>query len=348
MNTSVDINKIYELIDLYKYASVVGERVEFIVTPFEENGKWDDSKRLITIGLQGGMSRDRDTFVVENAKEFDEVVLPQILSYFSHDDEIGKWNVVIPEVPDATVTAKGFAETESGNVFYLESLNEDIFDEVSRKSSIVTENTTYKKEKLTDEEKIWDELILYAKRCRIADDFYNSTDYTFEEKDAIYNFIVNLSNVKAISISNSRVYREKNEALIEELFKDKNKVLEYGLTPSLYEKIVNNSDLKKLARLVGAEKRLRRKVDVTNPEINAKLDFVLSELKTVDYFDLRNAGAVQFEDGIFKSSQPAAIMKLKRNIEDSELSAEEKESKIRYCDEIYGYLEKKTKNNSFT
>ena len=36
MNTSLDIKKIYDLIDLYKYASVDGERVEIIVTPYEE------------------------------------------------------------------------------------------------------------------------------------------------------------------------------------------------------------------------------------------------------------------------------------------------------------------------
>ena len=182
MNTTLDINKIYELIDLYKYASVAGERVELIVTPFEKDGKWDDTKRLITIGLQGGFSRDRDTFVINNAKEFDEKVLPQILAYFSSDDALGKWEIVVPEIKDGTVTCKGVCETESGNVTYLETFDEDLFEKVKDNTIKVEEETTYKKEKLTDEEKIWDEIILYAKNRRIAQDFYNSTNYTDEEK----------------------------------------------------------------------------------------------------------------------------------------------------------------------
>ena len=72
MDTSISIKELYKLIDLYKYASVIGERVEVIVTPYFNDGKWDDSKRVITIGLQGGSSRDRDTFIVENDGTFDK------------------------------------------------------------------------------------------------------------------------------------------------------------------------------------------------------------------------------------------------------------------------------------
>lgn len=344
MNTTLDINKIYELIDLYKYASVAGERVELIVTPFEKDGKWDDTKRLITIGLQGGFSRDRDTFVINNAKEFDEKVLPQILAYFSSDDALGKWEIVVPEIKDGTVTCKGVCETESGNVTYLETFDEDLFEKVKDNTIKVEEETTYKKEKLTDEEKIWDEIILYAKNRRIAQDFYNSTNYTDEEKSILNQFVVNVSNAKAISIGTSKVSRGKNEDVLNELFKDEEKLKEYGLPEDLVKKVVEHSDVRILARLAGTEKRIRRKVDFTNPDILSKVDFALTELNKVDYYELRNAGAIQFEEGMFKSSQPRAILELKHTYEEAENMAN-KEQYLKYCDEIYGYLEKKAKNN---
>ena len=344
MNTTFDINKIYELIDLYKYASVAGERVELIVTPYEVDGKWDDSKRLITIGLQGGFSRDRDTFLIDSSKEFDEKVLPQILAYFSSDSALGKWEVVLPEIKDGSVTCKGFAESEDGNVVYLESFDENIYENVKNNTTKVEEETTYKKEKLTDEEKIWEEIILYAKSRRVALDFYNSTNYTDEEKSILYQFAINLSEVKAISISNSRVYREKNEQVLEELFRDEEKLKEYGLPPELVKKVVDNSDIKVLARLAGAEKRIRRKVDFTNPEILSKVDFALTELTKVNYYELRNAGAVQFDEGMFKSNQVSAILKLKNTYETA-VEMNNRDQYIKYCDEIYGMLEKKAKNN---
>ena len=253
MNTSYDINKIYELLDLYKYASIAGERVELIITPFEENGKVDDSKRIFTIGLQGGISRDRDTFVIENAKEFDEIILPQILAYYSQDDKLGKWDVVSPDVKDVMVTVKGVSETESGNLVYLDSLNSNIYEEVSKKEKEVIEKTTYKKEKLTDEEKIWDEIILYAKNRRMMLDFYNGSTFSEEENDLIYNFIVNLSNEKSINIGNSKRSIENNERIIEEIFNDKEKLAKYEIPDDLVERIRNTSNIKKFAKLVGAE-----------------------------------------------------------------------------------------------
>ena len=92
MNTSYDIKKILELIDLYKYGSIAGEKVEIVVSPLMENG--DSSKRLITIELQGGVSREKDSFVVENGKELDEKVLPLIISHYTKDDSLTKWNIV--------------------------------------------------------------------------------------------------------------------------------------------------------------------------------------------------------------------------------------------------------------
>ena len=334
MNTSIDIKKIFELIDLYKYASVSGERVEVIITPFDEDGKWDDTKRKITIGLQGGFSRDRDTFVVENAREFDQKVLPQILAYFSCDDALGKWDVVTPSVENQT--CKGVSETQNGNVVYLETFDENLYNYVNEQKDIVEQKTTYKKNALTDNDKVWDEIILYAKRRRVAQDFFNGTSLTDEEKDTLYNFVVNVSNERSISISNAKKYREKNEKFMTDLFKDNEKLLSLGLNEKLIDKVVGTPIVKKLASLAGNEKRIRRRVDVQDPEVASKIKFAIEELEKVGYFELRNASAAQFENGHLVSNQPGAIIELKEQV-----SREYKG----YCDEVLEYLEHKANNS---
>ncbi|MBR4260447.1 MAG: hypothetical protein IKQ33_00625 [Clostridia bacterium] len=335
MNTSVDIKKIFELIDLYKYASVSGERVEVIITPFDEDGKWDDTKRKITIGLQGGFSRDRDTFVVENAREFDQIILPQILAYFSCDDALGKWDVITPSVENQT--CKGTSETQNGNVVYLETFDEKLYDYVNEQKDIVEQKTTYKKNTLTDNDKVWDEIILYAKRRRVAQDFFEGTSLTDKEKDALYNFVVNVSNERSISISNDKKYRDKNEKFMHDLFKDKDKLLSLGLDDELIDKIAGTPVIKKLANLAGNEKRIRRRVDVENPEIASKIKFAIEELEKVGYYDLRNASSAQFEKGQLVSKQPGAIIDLKEKV-----SSKEYES---FCDEVLEYLEHKANNS---
>lgn len=337
MNTSLDIKKIYELIDLYKYASVSGERVELIITPYEENGKWDNSKRILTIGLQGGFSRDRDSIVIENSEEFDRKVLPLLVSYFEQDDTLGKWEIVTPEVEN--VTNKGVSETESGNLLYLESFDKEIYDRVTEEKENVKANTTYKKVKLNDREKVWDEVILYAKRRRMTQDFYNGQSYTEEEKKVIYDFIVNLSNEKKVNTTFIRKSLENTQKYVEEVFKDKDKLKALGLTDELIEKLNNSVEFSKLAKLVTAEKRIRRRVDVNNPEIASLIEFTTTELEKVDYFDLRNASLTQFENGVFESSKPLAIQKLKETYGNNGLYAS-------YCDEILSYLNTKAMANN--
>lgn len=346
MNTSIDIKKFFELIDLYKYASVKGERVEIIVTPYEENGKWDDSKRVITIGLQDGISRDRDSFIIDNVEDFDRIILPQILAYYSVDDALGNWDVTVPEVEGTT--AKGVAETVSGNLVYLESLDSTIYDRLTADKKNVEEKTTYNKSPLTDEEKIWDEVILYAKRRRVTDDFYNGWTLTEEDKKSINDFILKvIETEKSVSISNDRKNREKNEKIFEELLIDKEKLESLGLNEELINKLAGYENAaKRLGAIAGNEKRVRRRLDLDNPEIQAKIKFATEELDRVDYFNLRNASVTQFENGMFSSSQPKAVTELKEiYANDKNLSAEQKEMYQRFSDEILGYLEKKAKKN---
>ena len=253
MNT-LDINKIYELIDLYKYASIEGERVEIIVTPYEEDGKWDDSKRIITIGLQGGFSRDRDSFIVDNAYEFEKLVLPRILAYYTSDDKIEKIEINHSELED--VTSKEVIETESGNLFYLESLDDTLFEKLDEEKDKVKDTTNYKKINFTNDDKIWEEIIYYVKQRRVEKDFYKDGKFSEEERNQLYNFVVNIvQNEKKLNSSNTPKYREKNEKLVSELFDDNEKLEKYGLNKEIIEKI-DDLDKKKLANLARIEKRV--------------------------------------------------------------------------------------------
>ena len=204
MNT-LDINKIYELIDLYKYASIEGERVEIIVSPYEENCKWDDSKRIITIGLQGGFSRDRDSFIIDNVLEFERLVLPRILAYYTSDDKIEKIEINHSELEN--VTSKEVIETESGNLFYLESLDDGIFEKLEEEKDKVINNTNYKKIPFLNEDKIWEEIFYYVKQRRVEEDFYKDGKFTKDERKQLYSFIVNIvQNEKKLNSSNTPKY----------------------------------------------------------------------------------------------------------------------------------------------
>ncbi len=335
MNTSIDIKKIFELIDLYKYASIEGERVEIIITPFDEDGKWDDTKRKITIGLQNGLSRDRDTFIVENAREFDREALPQLLAYFSCDDKLGSWYITTPSLENQTF--KGYSDTQNGNTVYLETFDEGLYDLVKEQKEDIEQKTTYKNNSLTDNDKVWDEIILYAKQRRIAQDFFNDAPFTDEEKNTLYELVVNLSKVKEINISNSRKSKENNEKYFTELFNNRDRLLSLGLTEELINKVIDNSLVKKMAKLTSSEKRIRRRVDIANPIIQSKIDFATHELGKVDYFDLKNATLTQYETDQLEFSQPGAIKKL--------IEIEEKEEYKNYCSEILTYLENKSNNN---
>lgn len=334
----INLNDLYDLIDLYKYASIEGEKVEFIVYPTEDN------KRIITIGLQNGFSRDRDTFIFEDGDKFDKEVMPQIISYYSCDDSLGNWNVVEPEIEGATIKATN--ETTSGNLVYLDTNNPELVSTLSDKVEEVKEDTTYKKEDLTNEDKIWDEIILYAKERRQLIDYYKGASFSKEELEKIYDFVKNLAeNVSEINYGKSRKSRKNNEEYLNKLFKDKDKLLSMGFDEELMNKIVNTSTIKKLAHLSGIEKRVRKRLDLNNESIQSKIEFATSELDKVEYFDLKNASAKQFKNKEFIESRPKAIGELSKLYDNPDLYDEETREKYKgYCDEILEYLERKTKD----
>ena len=319
MNTSYDIKKILELIDLYKYGSIAGEKVEIVVSPLMENG--DSSKRLITIELQGGVSREKDTFVVENGKEFDEKVLPLIISHYTKDDSLTKWNIVNSGLDGITI--KGNNETESGNLLYVETFNPNLYSEISNKCEELATSGVVPKEDTTSKEKIWDEILKYVKNRRISNDFYHENTFTDEEKTSLYSFVRNVAeNEKSVRISNSRDSKEKNENLLKDIFSDDEKLSKYEFNKELSSKIISENYFKKVASLIAAEKRVRKRLDFSNESIVGKINFAINELEKIGYFDLKN------------NMKKAAVEKLKSTYEPNT-------DNYNYCEEFLTYLESK-------
>lgn len=335
---NINLKEMHELIDLYKYASIEGERVEFIVYPTKDN------KRIITIGLQNGFARDKDTFIFDDGDKFDSEVYPELLSYFTCDDSLGNWDVLDPELSDVTI--KGTNETKSGNIVYLDTYNKELYNKLNEEVESVKEKETYKKDELTNIDKVWDEIIFYAKERRQLLDFYKGSGFTKEELDVIYDFVFNIEEkIKGINYGKTRKTKTNNENILKELFNNKEEVLNYGLNEELYSKIVNTSMVKKLAHLAGIEKRIRNRLDLSEEEIKNKVNFATSELDKVEFFNLKNASVHEFEKKEFIESKPKAINELIDILDNSDLYYEEiKEQYKEYCYEILDYLEKKSIN----
>lgn len=330
---SINLKQMYELIDLYKYASIEGERVEFSVYPTKNN------ERIVTIKLQNGFPRDNDTFIFEDGELFDREVYPKLLSYYTHDDSIGNWDIITSEYKEASI--KGSNETQTGNLVYLETYKEDYIDGLSTKLEEVEENTKFKKDELKNEDKIWDEVILYAKERRMLLDFYNGAGFDESEINIIHNFVSNLSELKDINYGKSRKALHNNEKVLKELFKNKDEVLKLGLNDKIYNKLVNTSSIKKLARIVGSEKRISKRLDIENEGINKKIVFATKELDKVEFFDLKNSK--QLKEKEYVSSKSQAIKELAKLYDNTNLYDEEtRKEYIDYCNELLEYLERKS------
>ena len=333
MNTQgqVNLKTIFDAIDLYKGAAVDGELVEIIVVPYDENGKYDDSKRKLTIGLQGGFSRDRETFVFEDAKEFDEVILPQILAYYSNDDKLGKWDVTVPEMKEATV--KGVSETESGNLFYVETLNPELFDELDKKQEEVKDKTVYKKPLLTDTDKAWKAILSYAKgRTRLID--FSGFDFDAHEQDELYRLIdliadESLVDKKTVFVTKPALTKDN----IEELLKNVEAFAKNNFDGEFVEKVRRTIDAMQLSKLAINEKRFNQRFDREDAKVKAKVAFAkvqLGGLKS-NYFG--------------SSNHKAVIENLLKEYETSDAYTEEQKGEYtEYCNEILGLIDKTRKD----
>ena len=145
----------------------------------------------------------------------------------------------------------------------------------------------------------------------------------FLEKESLYSFVTNVAeNEKSVRIGNSKDSKEKNEDLLKNIFSDDEKLSKYGFNRDLSSKIVSENYFKKVASLVAAEKRVRRRLDFSNESIVGKINFAINELEKIDYFELKN------------DMKKEAIEKLKNSYEPNT-------DNYNYCDELLAYLESK-------
>lgn len=330
----ISINELYDLIKLYKQATINGKKIELIISYPFENGVYDYSKRVITLGICGGFSRDRVSFIVDSV-DFDKYILPNIVEYYSYDDSLSSFDKTY--VPNFNIY-KAVSETQSGNLLYVED-KEDKFD-------LLVKEKKFEKPLFTNTDKVWEEILNYAKERKKIEIFYRSANFTHREIGNICNFAIKLSDDKKINIGNRRKSLENNINYVTELFKDKEKVLSLGLNEEIYKKIVDTETIPQVAQLVGYEKRLRTKVDKESPTINERVRFAIDELDKVDYFDFKNSSLKSFKNKDFLTSKPLALVKLKHIEEEEEKDNYERFLNYqKYCDEILSFLERNAKRN---
>ena len=105
--SNISIDRIYNIIDLCKYAEVDGTKAEIKISPYNDNS------RLIRIGINDGYTRDHYEYIYDNGIEFDLKVMPLIVKRFLEKDQISSWVTADPDIdgyPD-----KELIVTESGN-----------------------------------------------------------------------------------------------------------------------------------------------------------------------------------------------------------------------------------------
>ena len=118
MDDIVSLKRIYEIIDLCKYARVDGKEMEIIVNSVLPN------QREITIGIKNSLY-DRYTFSFEDGDSFDKDFLPKLLDYFIKDDDVLSCTVTDPSIKEVTV--KSLMQTKDGNDFLIQSYKKDDF-----------------------------------------------------------------------------------------------------------------------------------------------------------------------------------------------------------------------------
>lgn len=211
---NIDLAYIYNVINSFKAAMVSGERVEIIVTPREENDKYvHNNERTITIGLQGGLSRNRRSFHISNGSEFDLKILPLLLNYFSNEDNFGNdWNITEPTFSKNTYKAR--LETESGNLLYIETFDGTLFENLrNRQVEMPPEQN-----KFTVNQLFWESLINCAKSRATTRDVFSSERFTQEEKQTLDQFLDVFGKSKLLVNSRGNVANKRAPSLIKKLF----------------------------------------------------------------------------------------------------------------------------------
>ena len=344
VNSALKLNDLYDIINLYKNASITGEKVELIITPTEKDGKFTNDGRVITVRLAGGLSRDSDTFVFDDAKKFDEIILPRILNFYNNGDSTLDFEYVEPNVEGAMV--KLSAVTADNNYIYIESFDQNIKDKIlsSKVASIDGMDMVDKPIKPTSYDE-WNEVLIYS-RAKYKNKIVFDNYFTKEEKKQINSFIMKLSKLDDIRIDNRSLTAKKhNIELVKEILHSTETDI---ISHELSEKILNyNSYVEFLGEFVGLTKRMDKKISekgYDKNEINSKLKFASDVLGKVGFFNLET-----LKENSYIGSKRELLTALDYKFHDDNNSKYEQ-----YAQDLIGYLDytvsknyKKSKSDAF-
>ncbi len=344
VNSALKLNDLYDVINLYKNASITGERVELIITPTEKDGKFTNDGRVITVRLAGGLSRDSDTFVFDDAKKFDEIILPRILNFYNNGDSTLDFEYAEPNVEGAMV--KLSAVTADNNYIYIESFDQNIKDKIlsSKVASIDGMDMVDKPIKPTSYDE-WNEVLIYS-RAKYKNKLVFDNYFTKEEKRQINSFIMKLSKLDDIRIDNRSLAAKKhNIELVKEILRSNESDI---VSHELSEKILNyNSYVEFLGEFVGLTKRMEKKISENGydkNEINSKLKFASDVLGRVGFFNLET-----LKENSYIGSKRELLMALGYKFHDDDNSRYEQyvQDLISYLDYTVSKNYKKSKSDTF-
>lgn len=344
VNSALKLNDLYDVINLYKNASITGERVELIITPTEKDGKFTNDGRVITVRLAGGLSRDSDTFVFDDAKKFDEIILPRILNFYNNGDSTLDFEYAEPNVEGAMV--KLYAVTADNNYIYIESFDQNIKDKIlsSKVASIDGMDMVDKPIKPTSYDE-WNEVLIYS-RAKYKNKLVFDNYFTKEEKRHINSFIMKLSKLDDIRIDNRSLAAKKhNIELVKEILRSNESDI---VSHELSEKILNyNSYVEFLGEFVGLTKRMEKKISENGydkNEINSKLKFASDVLGRVGFFNLET-----LKENSYIGSKRELLMALGYKFHDDDNSRYEQyvQDLISYLDYTVSKNYKKSKLDTF-
>lgn len=344
VNSALKLNDLYDVINLYKNASITGEKVELIITPTEKDGKFTNDGRVITVRLAGGLSRDSDTFVFDDAKKFDEIILPRILIFYNNGDSTLDFEYAEPNVEGAMV--KLSAVTADNNYIYIESFDQNIKDKIlsSKVASIDGMDMVDKPIKPTSYDE-WNEVLIYS-RAKYKNKLVFDNYFTKEEKRQINSFIMKLSKLDDIRIDNRSLAAKKhNIELVKEILRSNESDI---VSHELSEKILNyNSYVEFLGEFVGLTKRMEKKISENGydkNEINSKLKFASDVLGRVGFFNLET-----LKENSYIGSKRELLMALGYKFHDDDNSRYEQyvQDLISYLDYTVSKNYKKSKLDTF-
>lgn len=344
VNSALKLNDLYDVINLYKNASITGEKVELIITPTEKDGKFTNDGRVITVRLAGGLSRDSDTFVFDDAKKFDEIILPRILNFYNNGDSTLDFEYAEPNVEGAMV--KLSAVTADNNYIYIESFDQNIKDKIlsSKVASIDGMDMVDKPIKPTSYDE-WNEVLIYS-RAKYKNKIVFDNYFTKEEKKQINSFIMKLSKLDDIRIDNRSLTAKKhNIELVKEILRSNESDI---VSHELSEKILNyDSYVEFLGEFVGLTKRMEKKISekgYDKNEINSKLKFASDVLGRVGFFNLET-----LKENSYIGSKRELLTALGYKFHDDDNSRYEQ-----YAQDLISYLDytvsknyKKSKSDTF-